>query len=437
MYDYKIIAQSYWEATVNRVPFPTLESDITVDVAIIGGGFFGLSAALHLARDENISVAILEAGPIGWGASGRNGGINSIAATKLSIGDLVRTFGDQATRSFFRSQIDGQELVLDIANRESIPVDVCGDGVINAAHSHRAFAELREYSRELEEISGIRSQIFSRIEFAERFHRGTAQCGGLQTWPGCGIHPLKFTLGLAIAALKHGAQVYADSPVNQHSYDGCFHTLITERATVRSKHVIYATNAYQPDGLHPDLDARVLPAIANIMVTRPLTQNELNQYNFATDTPIVDTRHLLLYYRKLPDNRILFGSRGDLVGSDRAALQMRTKIRRSFNRIFPAWREVATDYFWRGLVALSRKRAPSLGNLHSESSIWYGFGCHGNGINNQTWMGRELSLRIAGKQNHVPTVYHGLPPKLPKSMFLRRASLKLAYAHYAVLDAIN
>ena len=124
------------------------------------------------------------------------------------------------------------------------------------------------------------------------------------------------------------------------------------------------------------MDGRVLPVISNVIVTRKLNEDELDAHNFRTFSPIANTKNLLYYYRKLPDNRILFGTRGDLTGSDQSNLDMSKNMEKFLKDIFPQWSNVAIDYNWRGLIALSQKLAPSIGKIDNEE-IYYGFGYNG------------------------------------------------------------
>lgn len=437
MYRFDRCAATYWEATCDKFDAPSIASDIHVDTAIIGAGYLGLSCALHLARDFGHSVAVLEAGHIGWGASGRNGGFNSFSAAKMSVGELIKKFGRDETRKFLQTQFEGCDLVNAIAETEGQSIDRTGDGVINVAHSENAFQELISEGEQVHKLVGAKMRPICKAEFAATVHNSVEQHGGLQQWPGSGIHPLKFNRVLAAACQRHGAELFVRSEVLAHEFSASLHRLFTAAGSVSAKNIVFATNGYHPDGLDLRLNSRVLPAIANILVTRPLTTEELKQHNYVTNSPVVNTRNLLYYYRLLPDNRILFGARGDLSGYDSAAQSMRRRLERSFNQVFPDWRAITTEFFWRGLVALSRKKLPSMGKLEGQGSAWFGFGCHGNGINNQTWMGREIARQIYGSNSPIPLLYRGLPGKLPPSIFLQRLGLRLAYGRYALADKLS
>ena len=139
---------------------------------------------------------------------------------------------------------------------------------------------------------------------------------------------------------------------------------------IRAKKIVVATNGFYQDGLVKELDSRIMPIISNIIVTKPLTEQQINLHNFKTFSPIVNTRNLLYYYRKLPDNRILFGARGDMNGSSESHKIYIKKIENNFKSIFPNWKNIDIDYTWRGLVAFSSKLAPSIGKIDNED-IFY------------------------------------------------------------------
>ena len=194
-------------------------------------------------------------------------------------------------------------------------------------------------------------------------------------------------------------------------------------------------DGFYQDGLIKQLDSRILPIISNIIVTKPLSNKELSLHNFKTYSPIVNTRNLLYYYRKLPDNRILFGARGDTDGSDKSHKNISKIIERDFKNVFPEWGNIKIDFTWRGLVAFTSKLAPSIGKIKDEN-IFYSFGYHANGVSSAPWSGMQLSKIIYGSNfgnMNISKVYKGLPKKIPVSS-LRKIYLKFVYFAYQIKD---
>lgn len=439
MYQFAASPATYWHRNTPRVDLPTLATACEADVAIIGGGFTGLSAALHLVRDHGVSVVLLEAGELSWGASSRNAGFNTLAATKLGIADIHARWGKAAGSDFFASQLEGQQMANALAESEQFEIEGCGDGTFMVAHSPKAWTSLKAEAREWQSLTPIPVRVLDADEFAAVGHGGAEQFGALHFQSGGGINPLAYATGLAKAALRHGARLFSHSPVLRWDKQDAMHRLHTPHGSVLTRTVIVATNAYplpeQPSALH----RRLLPAISNILVTVPLSDAQWAEYGFQSLNPMFDARHLLNYYRRLPDNRFLFGARGDLTGSADQAADMQRALQFALVRKFPHWGNVPIEYFWRGLVSVTRKMVPSIGVLPGDNSVWYGFGCYGNGVNTMPWIGRTLARHIAGvplsRLERCP-VYQGLPDRLPPGHWLQKLGLRLAYAKYAGLDAL-
>lgn len=439
MYRFKETPATYWHEHTEREIGAPLTGALDVEVAIIGGGFTGLSAALHLARDHGISAVVLEAGDLAWGASGRNAGFNTLAATKLSIRDIYARWGSGAAADFFAAQHEGQALVSELAQAEGFDVEACGDGTYMVAHNEQAWRSFQKEISEWKSHTQIPCRLLERDEFALHGHAGTEQFGALHWQSGGGINPLAFSNGLARAAKKHGAQIYTHSEVLQWEKNARGHLLQTVAGRINARQVVVATNAYPLPNQAQTLQRRVLPAISNILVTKPLSQAQWAEHAYRTLSPIFDARHLLHYYRRLPDNRLLFGARGDVSGTDADAVLMQRALQLAMVRKFPAWAAVETDYFWRGLVAVTRKMVPSHGQLPHDATVWYGLGCFGNGVNTMPWMGRTLARRIARvplSRTEKCAVFDGLPSRMPPGHWLQKLALKLAYAKYAGLDAL-
>ncbi len=439
IYDDTAAVPSYWEATVPpQQSYAPLAGEASCDVAVIGGGYTGLSAALHLARDHGIEARVLEAGHIGWGASGRNGGFCCLPASKLSIQGLIKRYGLAETKRFFAAQLEGMELVRALGEDEGIDFDRQGDGNLTVAHRPKHFKDLRDEAEALTKLFGIETRVMSAAAFAETGHDSTEQHGAMYMAAGFALHPLKFLVGLGRAAARHGAVLHPHSRVLDWQRDGGRHHLVTAGGRLSARRVVLATNGFTREGLNPAFDGRMLPVISNIVTTRPLSDAELAAQRWRTENPICNTRDLLFYYRLLPDRSFLFGARGDVTGRPEQGARMRAWLVRRLGEVFPHWRNVEISHYWRGLVCMTGSMTPSVGRLEDDPSVWFGFGYQANGVNTAPWTGMMLARLIAGSNrglDELPAVMTGLAPRFPFAA-LRRWYLRAAYLYYRVNDDI-
>ncbi|MEJ2133082.1 MAG: FAD-dependent oxidoreductase, partial [Gammaproteobacteria bacterium] len=272
-------------------------------MAVIGAGFTGLSAALHLARDFSVDVRVLEAGHIGWGASGRNGGFCTIGGTLLSMGGQIRRFGTDETRRYYQSQMDAVELVRDLGGEEGIDFQACGDGELTVAHSASAYRQLEADAQVQRRVLGLKVTLLGREAFREQGYDSPEQFGVAKLEPSFGLHPMRYVLGLARAAERRGANLHPRTCVDAWRKDNGRHVLVTAGGSLRARRVIVACNGFMPEHLHGTLMGRPLPYQSNIVVTRPLTDAELAAHRWRNACPTVEARNMYVYFRMLPDRR--------------------------------------------------------------------------------------------------------------------------------------
>ncbi len=417
LYRFDTPQPSYWEATAGDtdVGASALTGNDSCDVAVIGGGYTGLSTALHLARDHGIDVRVVEAGHFGWGASGRNGGFCCLGGTALPGEALVRAYGEDVARETYAAHREAIELVRSLLDGENIDAQPQGDRELDVAHSPKMFAAM-EKNRELQtKVLGCDVELFPRDDFSERFYDSPEQFGGQTIAPTFGLHPLRYCLGLAKAASLRGAVLHDRSEVIAWSKDDDgYHRLVTRDGALRARRVVYATNGFIDEELRPEFRARTLPIISAIIVTRPLTDDERTAQGWRTEQPAANSRRVLNYYRMLPDGRFLLGGRGYGKGGRDAEQRTYRQLCRRLAEAWPSWSGVDVDYAWQGLLCFTGSLRPSIGRLDDDDSIWFGYGYHGNGVASGTWTGKQMARWIAsGDEPRLPGGFVGLGKRFP------------------------
>jgi len=426
-------AKCWWDETCDIPKRPALAQDIQCDVAIIGGGFTGVSAALHLA-EAGVDVALIESRYIGWGASGRNGGFCCLGGGRLGDAALDRKYGREERLTFRAAELAAIRLVEELLDRHQIDVDRHSEGETELAHRQRDMDDLRAGVAQAKENYGLDATLIEKEDLASHGFSGPFH-GALTIPAGFGLNPRKYIAGLATAADKAGAVIYDETAADLIQRVGDGFDILTSGGTIKASRVVVATNGYSSEDLPDWFAGRYMPAQSSVIVTRPLTAKELQAAGWTSRQMVYDTRNLLHYFRLMPDNRMLFGMRGGLMTGPRAEAKAVQRVRQDFDAMFPAWRDVDAPYSWSGMVCLARDQMPFVGAVPGQRGLFASLCYHGNGVAMASYAGALIARAIQDKTVDCPY------PKVmqrPLAKFelgrLRRVLMPAAYLGFAWAD---
>lgn len=428
---------TYWLATAGPAPADdgALGEDREAEVAIIGGGYTGLACAYFLAREHGINPIVLEANRPAWGCSGRNGSFVRPAIGRLTPRQWLAKWGERTAQALFAESLAGVETVRQLIRSGRIDCDVQPEGWLKIAHRASRVVQLEADQRLLRETFGWDSELLDEAALAARHFRGAEAYAALRSPGSFAVHPLKLAHGVLSMARAAGAVVHGASPVIDWRKAGDRHVLVTPGGRVRAKTVVLATNGYTPECLHGVTRGRLLPVLSNIIVTRPMTPEEKVAANLITTDVMTDTRELLYYYRRLPDDRMMLGGRGPITESPRALAAHREQLLAALKRKFPSLSRITVDYFWGGWVCLTWDFIPHVHCAEDDPSVLYSLGYMGSGVSFSLHGGRKLAARAAGARGgELPTPLATPPPRFPLAA-LRRVGQRLMFQWYRYKDA--
>ena len=415
---------SYYVASAAPSPErPKLHGAITADLVVVGGGCTGLSTALH-AAEAGLSVVLLEAGRIGWGASGRNGG-QMITGLRQSPGQLIATYGREMAKELFALTVEGRALMQGLIAKHAIACDFKPSGHLTAAVKPSHLDGMKEEAELLAEVmnyphvrvipkEGIRAEVDSPL-----------YCGGYLDEQGAHLHPLNYTLGLARAAEGAGARLFEQSAALSIA-DGPKVVVTTPQGTVTASHAVIACDALI-GGLEPFLASRIMPVGSYIAATEPL--GERADALIPHDRAVADTLFSLHYFRLSADKRLLFS------GGERylphQPKDIAAAVMAHLPRVFPQLTGVKADYGWGGMVSVTTSRLPHFGRLGNR---FFAHGYSGEGVILSTMAGKLLAEALMGTAGRFDLFAKLAPPPFPGGTGFRYPLHVLAMLWFALRD---
>lgn len=378
---------SYYRATATPyAPYAPLQGRHEAHVAIVGGGFAGLNAALSLAERGVRDIVLLEADELGFGASGRNGGF-VFAGYSLGEQALLDRLGADRARRLFRHTVDAVGLVRHRIGQYAIACDAVDRGVI-WANWFRDPGVLRARQRLLAEHFGVNWAWLPADELGGLLHT-SRYSDALFERDALHLHPLNYVIGLAAAAAAQGVSLHEHSRAQSLRRDATGWRLQTTAGEVRARHVVLACGGYLA-GLQRQVDRAVLPIATYVMVTEPLGERLAQAID--TSAAVYDTRFAFDYYRALPDTRLLWGGRISV--HDRSPRAVTRLLRKDLVRVYPQLADARIDYAWSGLMSYARHQMPQLGS--DGDGLWWAQAFGGHGLAPTAAAGELLAAAIAG-----------------------------------------
>ena len=436
--DLKLTQNSYYAASANELPqYSTLESDIVVDVCVVGGGFAGLSSAIELS-DRGYKVAVLEANHIGFGASGRNGG-QIIAGLACEQDVIESVLGFDAAKQVWGMTLEALDLVRERAKRFNIKCDL-QDGFLGVSVNENKGKKLRSWFDNMAKRYGydsdatwiepahIKNWIDSHRYFNGYFDKRSGH-----------LHPLNYCLGLARGAASLGVQIYQHSAVTQiqqaQGVNKEHVILSTQSGTIKAQFVVLAGNMYLPEispNLAPKIAKRIMPVGTYIIGTEPIDA-KLAAKLIPSNSAVCDTNFVLDYFRLSKDRRMIYGGRVSYSAMTPPNLTQSMQAR--MVETFPQLTNTKVEYTWGGFVDISMNRAPDFGRV--APNIYYLQGFSGHGVALTGMAGKLVAEAISGQASRFDVL-----AKIPHHDFfggklLRTPALVLGMAWYQLREKLG
>ncbi|HXJ85295.1 MAG TPA: FAD-binding oxidoreductase [Candidatus Binatia bacterium] len=427
--------QNYWTTTAE---FPTTDLaqlvPEVVDIAVIGAGFTGLSAARTLAK-RSARVVVLESETIGWGASSRNGGM-VLTGLKLGVSQLKSSYGQELTRRMYAASLASIDCVEQIVKEEEIECDFARCGHLEVACKQKHFDDYQRQAEIIEVEFNHKLRVVPKSELNGEIG-SSIYFGGMVDETSAGCNPARYVAGLARAAMKAGAQIYERARVTRIERDARNGEqgwkVSTSRGALWAHEVFVGTSGYTGTAT-PALQKKLIP-IGSFIITTEVLPAALAKELSPRDRMIYDSKNYIHYYRLTPDGRMLFGGRAAFFPeSDQTIRRSADLLRRGMIEVYPQLRDARVEYVWGGTLDFAFDIMPHAGQM---DGMYYAVGYAGHGVAMATYQGQKIAELMAGDTPENPFV--GIPfPGAPLGLYKGKPwFLPLAGAWYKVLDWVS
>ena len=416
---------SYYANSIKEeTNYPVLEEELTTDICIVGGGFSGISAGLHLS-ELGYKVVIIEANKIGWGATGRNGGeiIGGFSGDDI----MQKKYDAKYSDMLWNMRWEGNDIIRKRVENYNIDCDLKW-GYLDVAIKKRHIQDLK-FSYEDMQNHNYPHQISLLTGDETKNLIGTNEyIGGLLNMGNGHVHSLNLCIGEAKAAESLGTLIYEKSPVVRIEKNNK-PKVYTSKGSVSANSLLLTGNAYH----HFDKKMQnfIIPVNSFVIATEPLSNEIISKIN-PQDLAVCDPNYILEYFRLTGDKRLLFGTRLNYHGNDEDFIKK--ELRKKMLRIYPDLSNVKIDYGWTGKIAVTVNRIPQIGKL--TSNIYYSQGYSGHGVNMTHLAGKLISEAISGTMERFDLFNSIRPVSIPGTYFLRRPLLSLGVMLYKIKDLL-
>ena len=426
--------KNFWLTTVDAPLVPARDLPVRADVAVIGAGFTGLSAARTLAKG-GAKVVVLETENVGWGASCRNGGM-VLTGLKLPTTKLVGRYGREATKRMYAASLESIDCVEAVVREENIDCSFLRCGHLEVACKPKHFEDFRRGAETIEREFNHKLQIVEKRDLASEIGSPIYH-GGIVDEVSAGVNPARYVAGLGGAAARAGAEIHERTRVvglqKASQNGGAGWDVTTSRGKLHARDVLVATSGYT-SGITRSLQKKLIPIGSFIIVTEVLPETLARELS-PRNRMIYDSKNFLYYYRLTPDRRMLFGGRAAFFPENENTVRESAKILRDgMIDVYPQLRETKVEYAWGGTLDFAFDIMPHAGKM---DGMYYSVGYAGHGVAMATLLGQKIAESIVTGRDENP--FAGIPfPGAPLGLYSGKPwFLPFAGAWYKFLDFVS